>query len=100
MDKASMLSEMQDGLALEEAQQLRERVALAIAARLAENGERLRIHHHLDWDATGIGFATATEMAAELGEGAGRLYAEGLWYPGAALVRQLIECTLPAGADE
>lgn len=93
MDKAAMLSEMQDALALEDAQRLRERVAQAIPQRLAENGQRLRIHHHLDWDATGIGFATATEMAAELAEGAATLFHARLWYPGAALVRQLIECT-------
>jgi hypothetical protein len=31
-------------------------------------------------------------MAAELGEGAAHLYEAGLWYAGAALVRQLIEC--------
>ncbi len=31
-------------------------------------------------------------MTAELGEGARRLFDAGLWYPGAALVRQLIEC--------
>ena len=31
-------------------------------------------------------------MTAELREGATKLFAAGLWYPGAALVRQLIEC--------
>ena len=39
-----------------------------------------------------MGFATMTEMAAELGEGAVSLFDAELWYPGAALVRQLIEC--------
>jgi hypothetical protein len=74
MNKAAMLSEIDVALALDEAQQLRERVAQAIPQTLAENGQRLRIHHHLDWDAAGVGFATATEMAAELGEGTARLY--------------------------
>lgn len=59
--------------------------------RLAENGYRLATHHQLEGDAGGLGFAIASEMAAELGEGAAKLFNEGLWYPGAALVRQLIE---------
>lgn len=50
------------------------------------------MHYRLEQDAAGFGFATATEMAAELAEGAQQLYTTGLWYPGAALVRQLIEC--------
>ncbi len=51
------------------------------------------MHHELEQQpAPGVGFATATLMAAELGDGAQRLYGAGLWYPGAALVRQLIEC--------
>jgi hypothetical protein len=80
------------GLADEEAQALRERIALEIPASLASNGLRLSIHHELESNVAGIGFATATEMAAELGEGARRLFETELWYPGAALVRQLIEC--------
>jgi hypothetical protein len=46
-------------------------------------------------DVAGIGSATATELAAELGEGAKRLFETGLWYPGAALVRQII---VPCGS--
>jgi hypothetical protein len=80
------------GLADDQAQALRERVAREIPAALASNGLRLSIHHQLASDAAGVGFATATEMAAELGEGAARLFDADLWYPGAALVRQLIEC--------
>lgn len=59
---------------------------------MVAHGLRLLIHHELDQDAAGVGFATATLIAAELGEGTQRMYAAGLWYPGAALVRQLIEC--------
>jgi hypothetical protein len=79
-------------LANDDTQALRERVARDVPAVLAAEGLRLVIHHELDRDAAGVGFATATLMAAELGEGAERMYAAGLWYPGAALVRQLIEC--------
>jgi hypothetical protein len=71
---------------------LRERVAREVPTALASNGLRLLIHHRLEPDAAGVGFATATTMAAELGEGARRLYESRLYYPGAALVRQLIEC--------
>src|SRR5665811_1526117 len=63
-----------------------------VPTALAAHGLRLLIHDELDQDAAGVGFATATLMAAELGEGTQRMYAAGLWYPGAALVRQLIEC--------
>jgi hypothetical protein len=80
------------GLADDGAHALRKRVALEIPAALASNGQRLSIHYWLERDAAGFGFATVTEMAAELGEGARRLYESELWYPGAALVRQLIEC--------
>jgi hypothetical protein len=83
---------LNDGLADDTAQALRERVVREIPAHLASNGQRLSIHHHLESDASGIGFATAIEMTAELAEGARRLFEAGLWYPGAALVRQLIEC--------
>jgi hypothetical protein len=79
-------------LADEQAQAFRERVAREIPQRLAENGLRLAIHHQLTGDEAGLGFATATEMVAELSEGATQLFAAGLWYPGAALVRQIIEC--------
>jgi len=85
-------STLSEGLAHDGAQGLRERVAQEIPRRLAENGPRLSIHHQLASDTAGLGFATATEMAAELGDGAARLFAAELWYPGAALVRQLIEC--------
>jgi hypothetical protein len=79
-------------LADDRAQAIRERVANEVSRWLAENGIRLSIHHQLSGDAAGLGFATATEMAAELGDGATKLYAVGLWYPGGALVRQLVEC--------
>jgi hypothetical protein len=90
--KERLAKALNAGLADDNAQALRERVAQEIAAALASNGQRLSIHYWLDRDAAGFGFATATEMAAELGEGAARLYTAELWYPGAALVRQLIEC--------
>ncbi len=79
-------------LANDRAQELRQQVAAAVPRCLAENGSRLATHHQLSGNAGGLGFAIATEMAAELGEGAARLFAASLWYPGAALVRQLIEC--------
>jgi hypothetical protein len=79
-------------LADDQSQALREQIAEEVPAALAANGHRLLIHHELASDAAGVGFATATLMAAELGEGAQRLYGAGLWYPGAALIRQLIEC--------
>jgi hypothetical protein len=71
---------------------LREQVAQEVPVVLAANGHRLLIHHELDSNAAGVGFTTATLMTAELGDGAQRLYGSGLWYPGAALIRQLIEC--------
>lgn len=83
---------VEEGLANDEAQVLRERLAAEVPIHLARNGLRLSIHHQLTGDTAGLGFATATEMAAELGEGAARLYREELWYPAAALVRQLLEC--------
>jgi hypothetical protein len=76
----------------DESQALRQKVARDVPAAMASNGLRLLIHHELNRDAAGVGFATATLMAAELGEGTQRMYEAGLWYPGAALVRQLIEC--------
>jgi hypothetical protein len=79
-------------LADDQSQTLREQIAQEVPIALAANGHRLLIHHELDSNAAGVGFATATLMAAELGEGAQRLYGAGLWYPGAALIRQLIEC--------
>jgi hypothetical protein len=92
-DSREQLAEaLSAGLADDGAQALRERIAREVPAALASNGQRLSIHHSLGRDAAGVGFATATEMAAELGEGARRMYEVGLWYPGAALVRQLIEC--------
>jgi hypothetical protein len=79
-------------LADDQSQALREQIAQEVPVTLAANGHRLLIHHELDSNTAGVGFATATLMAAELGEGAQRLYGAGLWYPGAALIRQLIEC--------
>jgi hypothetical protein len=78
-------------LADDQSQALRERIAREVPAALALNGHRLLIHHEIDSNAAGMGFATAILMAAELGEGAQRMYAASLWYPGAALIRQLIE---------
>ena len=80
------------GLADDRAQELREQVAAAVPRWLAQNGLRLATHHQLSGDAGGLGFALVTEMTAELGEGATKLFAANLWYPGSALVRQLIEC--------
>ena len=90
--KQAVIRAFNAGLDNDQAHALRQRVAREIPQRLAENGQRLSIHHHLEWSAAGIGFATATEMTSELGEGAARLFDAELWYPGAALVRQLIEC--------
>jgi hypothetical protein len=59
-------------------QALRERVAKEVPAALATDGLRLLIHHEFASDAAGVGFATATLMAAELAEGAQRLYTAGL----------------------
>lgn len=91
--QSELVDALNMGLADDHAQALRERVAHEIPRFLATNGLRLSIHHQLEFDVAGIGFATGTEMAAELGEGAKRLFGAELWYPGAALVRQLIECT-------
>lgn len=68
-------------LADDQSQALREQVAQAVPAALATNGHRLLIHHELDSNAAGVGFATATLMVSELGEGAQRLYDAGLWTP-------------------
>jgi hypothetical protein len=76
----------------ETAHALRLRLAEAIPRHLTENGSRLSLHHRLGGTTAGVGFATATEMTGELGEGAACLFNAGLWYPGAAVVRQLIEC--------
>lgn len=92
MSKQDAAAFLKEGLADDAAHALRLRLARAISRRLSENGFRLYIHHGLDGDAGGMGFATMTEMAAELGEGAASLFDQELWYPGAALVRQLIEC--------
>jgi hypothetical protein len=80
------------GLANDRAQELRARIAHDIPALLAENGFRLSVHHQLTGDSAGLGFAIAVEMTGELGEGARQLFDADLWYPGAALVRQLLEC--------
>lgn len=91
--KREFARSFEQGLADDEGQALREAVTRAIPNRLAENGMRLYLHHELgERNAAGIGFATMTEMAAELGKGAVKLFDEGLFYAGAALVRQLIEC--------
>ncbi len=90
--KARLVKALNLALADDESQVLREQIARDVPSALASNGLRLLIHHELDSNAAGVGFATAALMAAELGEGAQRLFEAGLWYPGAALVRQLIEC--------
>src|SRR5438445_7347489 len=82
----------EEGLADDHAQALREQVAADIPRRLAENGLRLWLHHWLSGDRAGIGFGLLIEMTAELAEGAAPLFSAGLFYPGAALVRQLLEC--------
>ena len=92
-DKREAAAFLEKGLENDEAQALRENLARAIPHRLAENGLRLYLHYEFgERNAAGTGFATMTEMAAELGEGAVALFDADLWYPGAALVRQLIEC--------
>jgi hypothetical protein len=83
---------LEDGLANDEAQALREHLAKVIPGYLAENGSRLWFHHTIAGDRAGVGFALVTETSAELAEGAARLLAADLFYPGAALVRQLLEC--------
>jgi hypothetical protein len=90
--REELLQLTRDALADDEAQALREQLVDELAARLADNGLRLSIHHELGPDRAGIGFAAITEMAAELSAGAAHLFRQGLWYPGAALVRQLLEC--------
>src|SRR3954452_12264830 len=104
MSKEEVAASLEDGLADDRAHALREQLARAIPRRLSENGFRLTIHYAFDSDAAGVGFATMTEMAAELGEGAATLFDAELWYPGAALVRQLIECgyliSLAAGSRD
>ena len=90
--KERLAKTLNAALADDQSQALREQIAQDVPPALSINGDRLLIHHELDRDAAGVGFATATLMAAELGEGAQRTYAADLWYPGAALVRQLVEC--------
>lgn len=92
MDRADQLARLEADLADDEAQELREQVASEIPLRLSENALRLLIHHQTGGDSAGTGFATATEMAAALGDGARVLFASARWYAGAGLVRQLIEC--------
>ena len=87
-----LLKEYNEILEDDGAQELRERVATVIPERLAGTGQRLYIHNYLSSDTAGLGFALATQMAAELGQGSAHLFRAELWYPGAALVRQLIEC--------
>jgi hypothetical protein len=89
--KSQLANALNQFLANDSGQALREQIAQEVPAALASNGLRLLIHHELDQSTAGVGFAMATLAAAELGEGAQRLYAASLWYPGAALVRQLIE---------
>jgi hypothetical protein len=91
--KAEMLATLTVGLVDQRAHELRLRVAHEIPQRLSENALRLSIHYLLESNAAaGTGFATTTEMAAELGVGAAQLFTAERWYAGAALVRQLIEC--------
>ena len=90
--KEQVANDLEAGLADDGAQALRERVARDIPAALIANGQRLALHYALEREAAGAGFATATLMTAELGEGARRLFEAKLWYPGASLVRQIIEC--------
>jgi len=78
----------------EPSSQLRREVVRAVVDGLSDNGLRLDIHHRFTpGGAAGTGFAAATRMAAQLCDGAGRLFDAGVAYGGAALVRQLIEVT-------
>jgi hypothetical protein len=90
--KDQLLEALNASLADDDAQALRERLVQKILVALASNAQRLSIHYWIEPRASGVGFATAIEMAAELGEGAQKLYAANLWYSGGALVRQLVEC--------
>lgn len=75
MSKEEAAAYLEDGLADDEAHALREELARAIPRRLSENGFRLYIHYGFDSNAAaGLGFATMTEIAAELGEGAVSLF--------------------------
>lgn len=85
--KEQVANDLEAGLADDGAQALRERVVRDIPAALSANGQRLALHYALEREAAGAGFATATLMTAELGEGARRLFEAKLWYPGASLVR-------------
>lgn len=90
--KASVRVLMETGLANNHSQALREQVAVEVPRYLAENGSRISFHHWLSGDRAGVGFGLITEMTADLAKGAGQLFAAELFYPGAALVRQLLEC--------
>jgi len=90
--EASARAFMETGLANDRAQALRERVAIDVPRYLAENGSRISFHHWLGGDRAGLGFGLITEMTADLAKGAGQLFTTELFYPGAALVRQLLEC--------
>jgi hypothetical protein len=74
------------------AQRNREAVCSVIPSALAANGQRLSIDARLSGEPARQGFAVMTEMAAELAMGATALFRQELWYPGAAVVRQLLEC--------
>lgn len=79
-------------LADDRVQESREAVCDAVPAALAATGLRLSIDAFLSGDAGRQAFAVITEMAAELAMGSASLFRQELWYPGAALVRQLLEC--------
>ncbi len=89
---ATIRAELEGGLANDGAQALRERVATEVPRYLARNGSRICFHHRLGDDRAGVAFGLIAEMTAELARGASQLYAAELYYPGAALVRQLLEC--------
>lgn len=65
--------------------------AMIIADGLTEAGRTLQRTTTENDDATRRGLATIAVMAGQTGAAAARLYAEQLWYAGAALTRQLVE---------
>jgi hypothetical protein len=90
--KAAARVILEAGLRDDHAQALRERIALEVPQCLSSNGSRIRFHHWLSGDRAGLGFGLLCEMTADLAAGASQLFAAQLFYPGATLVRQLLEC--------
>ena len=91
-ERERLVAEFNAALTDDRVQELREIACDVIPTALAANGQRLSIDAWLSGDSARQGFAVMTEMAAELAMGAAALFRQELWYPGAALVRQLLEC--------